>query len=422
MAPHSAPRKDAMSAHQQTFIIVGASLTGAKAAEALRGRGFDGRVILIGDDVERPYERPPLSKDFLRGEADQPPHVHEAGFYERAGIELRTGATVTGLDHPAREIELESGERLGYDQLLLATGAEPRRIPVEGADLDGVHYLRTLADSTALGERLGEGRRVVVIGAGWIGSEVAASARQKGSEVTVIEMSRVPLERVLGPELGEVYGQIHRDHGVELLTETSVDSVEGERKVEGVRIADGRTVEADLVVVGVGVAPRTELAEDAGLAIDNGVLVDSRLRTSAPGVFAAGDVANAEHPLYGRIRVEHWDNAIHQGEAAAASMLGHDEPYERIPYFFSDQYEVGMEYVGHATEWDEVVFRGDVAAREFIAFWIKDERLVAGMNVNVWDVSDQIRELIHSGRPVERDRLANADVPLHAVAREASGV
>jgi 3-phenylpropionate/trans-cinnamate dioxygenase ferredoxin reductase subunit len=397
---------------QGTFVIVGASLSGAKAAEALRVEGFDGRLILIGAETDRPYERPPLSKDFLRGEADGKPYVHEADFYEQHEIELRTSTIVRDLDPSNNEIELEGGERLAYDKLLLATGAEPRRLPIEGAELEGVHYLRTLADSEALGRELGDDRRVIVVGSGWIGSEVAASARQRGSEVTLIERGSVPLERVLGPELGSIYAEIHRDHGVELLPGTTLEAFEGDGRIERVRTGDGRAIGADLVVVGIGVVPRIELAQRAGLKTENGILVDAHLRTSHGNLFAAGDVANAEHPFYGRrIRVEHWDNAINQGEAAARSMLGSREPYKRIPYFFSDQYEVGMEYVGHATEWDEVVYRGDVAAREFIAFWLKDERLVAGMNVNVWDVSDQLRELIRSQRTLDRADLTD-DTPL----------
>jgi 3-phenylpropionate/trans-cinnamate dioxygenase ferredoxin reductase component len=398
---------------QGTFVIAGASLTGAKAAEALRDEGFDGRLVLIGAEPERPYERPPLSKDFLRGEADGKPYVHEADFYEKNEIELWTSTAVRDLDPSAHEIELEGGERLVYDKLLLATGAEPRRIPIEGGELEGLRYLRTLADSEALGRELGEGRRLVVIGSGWIGSEVAASARRQGTEVTLIERGSVPLERVLGPELGSIYAEIHRDHGVRLLPERTIEAVEGQGRVECVRTDAGRVIDADLVVVGIGVTPRTQLAERAGLRIDNGVVVDEHLRTSAADVFAAGDIANAAHPFYGgRIRVEHWDNAIHQGEAAAKSMLGSREPYDRIPYFFSDQYEVGMEYVGYATQWDEVVFRGDIAAREFIAFWLKDGRLMAGMNVNVWDVSDQIGELIRSRRVLDPAELADPNTPL----------
>jgi 3-phenylpropionate/trans-cinnamate dioxygenase ferredoxin reductase subunit len=398
---------------QETFVIVGASLTGAKAAEALRATGFHGRLVLIGAEPERPYERPPLSKDFLRGETDGKPYVHEADFYEKNEIELRSSTTVRDLDASTHEVELEGGERLPYDKLLLATGAEPRRITIEGGELAGIRYLRTLSDSEALGRELTPDRRVVVIGSGWIGSEVAASARQKGAEVTVLQKGAFPLERVLGPEVGSIYAEIHRDHGVQLLPETTIEAIEGDGRVERVRAGHGRVIDTDLVVVGIGVAPRAQLAERAGLRTDDGVVVDERLRASAADVFAAGDVANAKHPFYGqRLRVEHWDNAINQGEAAAKSILGSSERYDRIPYFFSDQYEVGMEYVGYAENWDEVVIRGDVAAREFIAFWLKDGRLVAGMNVNVWDVSDQLRQLIRSRRTLDRDKLADPDTPL----------
>ena len=400
-------------ADSPTFVIVGASLTGAKAAETLREEGFDGRVVLVGAEAERPYERPPLSKDYLRGEADGKPYVHEEGFYEEREIELRSGTTVEALDLAASEVELAGGERIGFDRLLLATGAEPRRLNVDGGDLDGVLYLRTTGDSDTIRERILKGGKLVTIGAGWIGAEVAASARQKGCDVTVIEMSSLPLERVLGPELGAIYRDIHTDHGVELLAETSLDAFEGDGSVKAVRTADGRSIACDFVVVGVGVAPRTQLAERAALELDNGVVVDERLRTSAPNVYAAGDVANAFHPLFDRrIRVEHWANALNQGPAAARSMLDKDAPYENVPYFFSDQYDVGMEYAGFATDWDEVVFRGDVDAREFIAFWVSGARVLAGMNVNVWDVNDEIQELVRSKREVDRDRLADPDVPI----------
>jgi 3-phenylpropionate/trans-cinnamate dioxygenase ferredoxin reductase component len=397
----------------RTFLIVGAGLAGAKAAETLRTEGFDGRIVLIGAEAERPYERPPLSKDYLRGEAEAKPYVHDERFYEDNAIDLRVPATVESIDAGGREVVLEGGERLAYERLLLTTGAEPRRVSVPGADLDGVLYLRTIADSEAIRERIEAGGSLVTIGAGWIGAEVAASARQKGCEVTVIERGALPLERVLGSELGAIYRDIHTDHGVELLAETSLEAFDGSGRLEAVRTADGKRIEADLAVVGVGVAPRTELAEQAGIEVDNGVVVDAGLQTSAPGVFAAGDVANAEHPLLGRrIRVEHWANALHQGPAAARNMLGAAQPYDAVPYFFSDQYDVGMEYAGYATDWEEVVFRGEPTEREFIAFWLKEGRVLAGMNVNVWDVTDQIQALIRSARPVDRDRLADPDIPL----------
>jgi 3-phenylpropionate/trans-cinnamate dioxygenase ferredoxin reductase subunit len=401
----------------ETHVIVGAALAGAKAAEALREEGFEGRVVLVGAETERPYERPPLSKDYLRGESErEKAYVHPAGFYEEHDIELLTGTTAERIDTAERTVEL-SGAGAGtlrYDRLLLATGAEPRRLSVPGADLAGIHYLRTLADSDALAARLDAGGRAVVIGAGWIGAEVAASARQKGIEVALVEMAGVPLERVLGPEVGAIYAGLHIDHGVELHTGVGLEAFEGgPGGVERVRLADGRTLDCDFVVVGVGVAPRIALAEQAGIAVGDGILVSQRLETSVSGVFAAGDVANAYHPLLGRkLRVEHWANALNQPATAARAMLGKDAVYDRLPYFFSDQYDVGMEYTGHATEWDEVVFRGDVEAREFIAFWLSEGRVLAGMNVNVWDVTDQIKALVQSRAPVAVDRLRDPDVPL----------
>jgi 3-phenylpropionate/trans-cinnamate dioxygenase ferredoxin reductase component len=400
------------------FVIVGASLAGAKAAETLRSEGFDGRVVLIGAEHERPYERPPLSKDYLRGESGRDKvYVHDEGFYAEQQIELRLGRTAVALDTAAREVALDDGERLRYDRLLIATGAEPRRLTIAGADLEGVLYLRNVEDSDALRERLDRGGSAVVVGAGWIGAEVAASARQRGLDVTVVEPLSVPLERALGVELGAIYRDIHADRGVRMLLGTGVEAFEGAAAVERVRTGDGRVLECDFVVVGVGVQPRTQLAEAAGLAVDDGILVDERLQTSAPGVLAAGDVANARHPLYGvPIRVEHWANALHQGPVAARNMVGKAEPYDHIPYFFSDQYDVGMEYAGFAPEWDRVVFRGDPASREFIAFWLLADRVVAGMNVNVWDVTDDIQRLIRQRVSVDDERLADADIPLQSLA------
>jgi len=399
---------------ERTFVIVGAGFAGAKAAETLRSEGFDGRIVLVGAEGERPYERPPLSKDYLRGETQSKPYVHEEGFYEKEEIELRALTRVDSIDPSAAEVVLEGGERVGYERLLLATGAEPRRVSVPGADLDGILSLRTIADSEAIRERIDAGGRLVTIGAGWIGAEVAASARQRGCEVTMLERSSLPLERILGPELGAIYRDIHTDHGVAVLTETALEAFEGDGTLEAVRTEDGRRIDADFVVAGVGVIPRTDLATAAGIDVDNGILVSDRLQTSAPDVFAAGDVANAEHPLFGRrIRIEHWANALNQGPAAARSMLGSDQPYDAVPYFFSDQYDVGMEYAGYATDWDEVVFRGDPKEREFIAFWVKKGRVLAGMNVNVWEVTDQIQELVRSGERIDRDRLGDPDVPLH---------
>jgi 3-phenylpropionate/trans-cinnamate dioxygenase ferredoxin reductase component len=406
-----------MSAQPQTFVIVGGGLAGAKAAETLREEGFDGRLVLIGDEAERPYERPPLSKEYLRGETAEKPYVHGEDFYAEREIELWTSARVTGVDAGRGELRLEDDRRLGYDRLLLATGAEPRRLDVPGAELGGILYLRTVADSERIAERFERGRRVVVVGSGWIGAEIAASARMKGCEVTMIEMATLPLERVLGPEVGQIYLDVHRDHGVEFLPETTVERFEGEGSLERVLTRDGAMIETDVAIVGVGVTPRVQLAEAAGLRVENGILVDERLESSVPGVFAAGDVANAHHPFYERrLRVEHWANALNQGPAAARAMLGEPVSYDEIPYFFSDQYETGMEYAGFAPEWDEVVFRGDVAGREFIAFWLAEGRVVAGLNMNVWDVNEEIRELIRSRPPVDAKRLADPDVGLEELA------
>jgi 3-phenylpropionate/trans-cinnamate dioxygenase ferredoxin reductase subunit len=399
---------------EQTFVIVGAGLAGAKAAQSLRHEGFDGRLVLVGAEDERPYERPPLSKDYLRGEAGRERvYVHGAGFYGEHDIELRLGRTVVDMSASLGEVALDDGERLRYDRLLLATGAEPRRLAIPGGELDGVHYLRSVGDSDVLRERLERGGRVVVVGAGWIGAEVAASARQRGLEVTLVAPDQVPLERVLGREVGEVYRDIHADHGVRMLMGTRVEAFEGDGAVERVRTSDGRQLECEFVVVGIGVRPRTRLAARAGLAIGDGILVDEQLRTGAPGVFAAGDVAGARHPFYRqRVRVEHWANALRQGPVAARNMLGAGQAYDHLPYFFSDQYDVGMEYSGFARAWDRVVLRGDPASRQFIAFWLAGDRVLAGMNVNVWDVVDPIQRLIRDRVPVEDWRLADPDVPL----------
>jgi 3-phenylpropionate/trans-cinnamate dioxygenase ferredoxin reductase subunit len=401
----------------RSIVIVGASLAGAKAAETLRDEGYDGRLILVGDEPERPYERPPLSKGYLRGEsAREDAYVHPAGFYGERGIELRTGTQATAVDTRARTVTLAGGERLAWDRLLLTVGAEPRRLAVPGVDLDGVHYLRDLASCDRLRSALAAGGPLVVVGAGWIGSEVAASARELGLEVTLLERLAVPLETVLGRTVGGLYADLHRERGVELLAGAALEAVEGAGRVERVRLADGRLIDCAAVVVGVGVTPRTALAEAAGLAVDDGILVDATLRASAPDVYAAGDVASAMHPLYGRrVRFEHWANALNQGPAAARSMLGHAEPYDRIPYFFSDQYDVGMEYTGLARGSDEVVLRGDPASRELIAFWIRDGRVAAAMNVNVWDVVEPIQALIRSQAPVDPARLRDPDVPLEAL-------
>ncbi len=405
---------------QDPFVVVGAGLAGAKAAETLREEGFDGPVVLVGAEPEPPYERPPLSKQYLLGRADRDSaFVHDAGWYAEHDVELRTGVRATRLDPAAHRLTLDTGEELGYARLLLATGASPRRLPVPGADLDGVRYLRTLADADRLRTDLaGGGRRVVVVGAGWIGLEVAAAARSHGNTVTVVEPQPTPLHAVLGAEMGRVFARLHRDHGVELLTDTVVREIRGSGGRATTVVTDGHAgLPADLVVVGVGVVPDSRLAAAAGLEVDNGVVVDEALRSSAPDVHAAGDVAAAFHPLYGRhVRVEHWANALHQGPAAARSMLGQEVVFDRVPYFFTDQYELGMEYSGLAGPGDTVVCRGDPDGGAFIAFWTADGRVTAGMNVDVWDVTAPIQQLIRSRRQVQPARLADPDTPLELLA------
>jgi 3-phenylpropionate/trans-cinnamate dioxygenase ferredoxin reductase subunit len=408
-------------ARHEPFVIVGASLAGATAAAALREEGFSGRIVLVGEEHERPYERPPLSKDYLQGRSEREKiFVHPSVWYAEHDIELQLGTRVTRLDAGAHELTMADGRPMRYDELLLCTGSSPRRLPVPGADLDGVLYLRTVGDSERIMETLASVSRLAVIGAGWIGLEVTAAARNAGVDVVLLEMMELPLLRVLGSEVAQLFAGLHRSHGVDLRFGVRVEEITGhEGQVTGVRLAGGRQVEADAVVVGVGITPNTELAVGAGLLVDNGVVVDEHLRSSDPDVCAAGDVANALHPLLGRhIRVEHWANALHQPKTAAKTMLGGDAIYDRVPYFFTDQYELGMEYSGYVEPdgYDEVVFRGDPNDGEYIAFWLQDGRVLAGMNVNVWDVTDAIQGLVRSRRPVDVPRLSDPDVPLTDVA------
>ena len=406
---------------ERVFVIVGASLAGAKAAEALREAGFAGTVMLIGEEIDLPYERPPLSKGYLLGDAPREgAQVHDAEWYRQQNIELRGGTRVTDLDPAAHAITIDGVAKIHYDRLLLTTGSRVRRLDVPGEDLLDVRYLRTQPESDALLDRLRSGaRQVVVVGAGWIGLETAAAARHHGASVTVVEMDTLPLRRVLGDEVAAVYANLHREHGVDFRFGAGVREFRGSDGVlTGVVLTDGTELPADLAIVGVGITPATELAVAGGLTVDNGIAVDSALRTSDPDVYAAGDVASVLNPLVGkRIRVEHWDNAMNGGPAAARSMAGEDVTYDWVPYFFSDQYDLGMEYAGYVEPggYDEVVFRGDPASYEFIAFWVKDGRVLAGMNANVWDVQDDIQALVragHGGKPVDRARLADPSVPL----------
>ena len=392
----------------RTVAVVGAGLAGAKAVEVLRAEGYGGRIVLFGDEPHRPYERPPLSKGYLQGNDERDTvFVHPENWYGEHDVDLRLGTEVTGLDRHAHELMTAGGQPVRYDRLLLATGASPRHLRLPHADLPGVHYLRNLDDSDALRAAFRPGANVVVIGAGWIGLETAAAARTAGATVTVLESAELPLLRVLGPQMAQVFAGLHRENGVDLRLGVEVAGLRGDGStVTGVELGDGAVVDADAVVVGIGVAPNVDLARSAGLDVDNGVLVDASLRTSDPHVFAAGDIANAEHPvLRRRIRVEHWANALHQPEVAAQSILGKDAVYDRLPYFFTDQYDLGMEYVGYASADDDVVVRGDLEGREFVALWVRDGRVVAGMNVNVWDVTDRIRDVILAGEPADAFEL-----------------
>jgi len=409
-------------AKDDAFVIVGASLAGANAAQALRDEGFDGSVVLIGEEHELPYERPPLSKDYLMGKSGKEKlYALPADWYAENNVELRLGETVTGIDRGAKQVSLASGETVGYTKLLLTTGSSPRKLPVPGADADGVHYLRRITDSDSIKSAIEGASKIAVIGAGWIGLEAASAARSAGVDVTVIEMAELPLLRVLGREVAQVFADLHTANGTELIFGASVEEITvTDGKASGVRLGDGRHVQADAVIVGVGITPNVALAADAGLTVDNGIVVDARLQTSDPDIFAAGDVANAFHPAYGKhVRVEHWSNARHQPKAAAKAMLGQDVSYDRVPYFFTDQYDLGMEYAGYVEPegYDSVVFRGDVAGREFIAFWVgSDGRVLAGMNVNIWDVNDQLMELVRTARPVDAAALADSGTPLDSLA------
>ncbi len=406
----------------EAIVIVGASLTGAKAAEALRAKGYDGRIVLVGEEPHAPYERPPLSKDYLMGKSERDKaFVHPESWYAEHDVELRTGAHVASIERSTHQVRLADASRIGYSKLLLATGASPRHLPVLGGNAQRVVYLRTLDDSERLRGLFGQIRRLAVIGAGWIGLEVAAAARGAGVEVVVVETERLPLLRVLGPETAEHFAGLHRRNGVDFRFGEAVGEITTEGGyATGVRLRDGSVVEAEAVLVAIGAAPNTQLAEDADLAVDDGVLVDAALRTDDPDIFAAGDVARAYHPRFKqRIRVEHWANALNQPEVAAAGMLGEQAEYTRLPYFFTDQYDLGMEYVGYVEPggYDRLVTRGDPASGEFIAFWLAEGRVLAGMNVNVWDVTDSISALIESGAQIDPDALADPDTPLDSLGK-----
>src|SRR5215213_4560071 len=405
----------------ETFVIVGAGLAGGGAAATLREEGFDGRVVLIGAEPQPPYERPPLSSEYLRGESPFEQALFQPlDFYGENNIETRFGVRVTRVDATEKVIELDNGERVPYEALLVATGVRNRRIPIPGFDLEGIYGLRTVADSDHIHAEISPGRKAVVVGMGFIGSEVAASLRQSGVEVAVVDRNTVPLRRVLGEEVGRVVEEIHRDHGTELIFEDKVAAFEGAERVERVITQRGHRIECDFVVVGLGVEPVAELLAGTGVDIGNGVLVDEYCRTSVEGIYAAGDVANHYHPVFGRrIRVEHWQNALKQGPAAARSMLGKGDRYEEIPWFWSDQYDANLQYAGYHTEWDELVVRGSMEERNFVAFYRKDERVLAAVAVNRGKELRRSMRLIDAQRPVDTTKLRDPDVDLRTLVEAA---
>lgn len=403
--------------NSRSFVIIGAGMAGARAAASLRAEGFDGRVVLLGEEVVPPYDRVPLSKQYLRSEpGGHQLFVYDENFYAEHGIDLRLDTRAASIAVEDRCVVLESGERLDYDRLLLTTGAHLSRLRLPGSDLDGVHYLRRTRDADRLKDALTAADRVVIVGAGFIGCEVAASARQMGIEVAVVDVTELPMEHAVGPEIARFYRDVHADHGVDWHLRVGVEALRGGSRVEQVVLADGQVLAADAVVMGVGVQPRVELARAAGITLDNGILTDQYLATNISGIYAAGDVANAWHPFLGsHLRLEHWSSALEQGPVAARNMLGIATVYDRVPFFFTDQYDVWMEYTGYASAGAEVVFRGDPTsgeAAEFVAFWLRDGKLVAGMNINLKNVPDTIAALIASEARLDPAALADPDVDL----------
>jgi len=402
----------------ETFVIVGAGLAGGGAGATLRREGFNGRVILIGAEPQPPYERPPLSKEYLRGEFSfEGALVQPPDFYDENDIETRFGVRATRVDATEKVVELDGSEHVAYDKLLIATGGRNRRLPIPGLGLKGIYDLRTAADSDRIRAEIAPGRKAVVVGMGFIGSEVAASLRQMGVEVVVLDRNRVPLSRVRGEDVGRVIEGIHRDHSTTMIFEDRVATFEGAGRVERVTTVRRRSIECDFVVVGLGTEPVTDLLAGTGAEIHNGVVVDEYLRTGVEGIYAAGDVANHYHPVFERkIRVEHWQNALKQGPAAARNMLNKDEPYDEIPWFWSDQYEHNLQYAGFHTEWDELVVRGSMEERNFVAFYRKDKRVLAAVAVNRGKDLRRSMPLIKAQEPVDAAKLCDLEVDLRSLA------
>jgi 3-phenylpropionate/trans-cinnamate dioxygenase ferredoxin reductase subunit len=394
------------------LVIVGASVAGAKAAEGARSEGWSKPIRLVAKEAVLPYERPPLSKAVLIGR--DPPsvaRVFPGRFYATNEIDLVMGTAATSLSVADHTVELEGGRRLGFERVVLATGSSAKTLPTPGGELPGVHTLRTIEDMFALRDELLPGRRVGVVGGSWIGTEVSACARQRGCDVVIAVTGQTLLERVLGVEVGRYYEDLHRAHGVELRLGVGVQGLEGRDRVERMRLTDGTTADVDVVVAGVGVRPNIELAAAAGLDTAQGVLVDGRLASSHPDVFAAGDIAEEQHPVLGRrVRVEHWANALNQGSVAGSNAAGASKVYDGIPYFFSDQYDSSMEYSGWQLPWDQVVLRGNPADGQFVAFYLSGGKLTGGANVNVDGVNDEVQRLLREGGAVEVKQLANSEV------------
>lgn len=395
----------------ESILIIGGGLAGAKAAEGAREAGWRGAIRLIGAEPYLPYERPPLTKGLLQGaDGPQAAIVAKDGWATTHGVELLLGAPAESIDRAAHTVRV-AGEDVPYTKLVLATGSVAPRPKLPGVDLGGVFVVRTLDDALALRDRLLPGTRVAIIGASWIGTEVAASARIRGAEVTLLGRGSVALERVLGREVGAFYASVHASHGVALRLGPDVTAIEGDENATGVRLEDGALIEAEVVVLGTGVRPELGLAEAAGLEIDDGVLADATLATSDPDIYVAGDIANAMHPIFGgRVRVEHWGNALNQGLTAGANAAGAGRTFDFLPYFFSDQYDVGMEYSGWPVEFDEVLIRGSIDDGEFVAFQLRDAVVVGGANVNVWDVNEYVQDLVRAAAPVRREVLVDPDV------------
>ena len=408
------------TADVQRVVIVGGGLAAAKTAEALRAEGYAGSIVLFAAERHIPYDRPPLSKAFLKGEQGaEDGYVLPEAWYAHHDVDLRIGTAVTSIDAGAHEVLATDGSRTAYDKLVLATGASPRRSDLPGADLGGVLYLRTLEDSERLREAFQKDAKVVIVGGGWIGLEAASAAREAGADVTVLEMAEQPLMAVLGPVLGRSFADLHREHGVDLRTGVTIAAIEpaaDSHKVAAVVLGDGTSIPADAVLVGIGAIPNTDLAVTAGLELDNGIVVDAQGRSSDPDIFAVGDVANADTPALGqRVRVEHWANALDRPPTVAKGVLGKPGDFDKLPFFYSDQYDLGLEYSGRGGREDDIVIRGDLDGREYIAFWLDGDRVTAGMNVNVWDVQDDIQALIASRDAVDREKLADDGVPLAEV-------